>query len=284
MAAGQDRQAVYRDEILEIEPRGIEHVPARDKHGTPARVFTLWWSANLCMATFVVGTLATGAAIFGLGLGESLVAIVLGNLLGMACLGAMSAMGPRASVPQMVLTRASFGYLGTFVPAFFNWAACVGWFAVNTVLGVLALQQLLHVPYAVAVVALVAAQLVLAVYGYNLIHSYEKWMAYVLGVLFLVATVLTLGKLGAPHGHTIATGGFHPIGFVLEAAAVLGYAIGWAPYGADYSRYLPGETAARRVFSLTFLGGFVSAVWLEALGALIAALALTCTGYLAHPR
>ena len=264
--------AVYGDDVLEIEPHGIEHIPASEKHGSPARAFTLWFAANLCMATWVVGALS---AIFGLGLYESLAAIVIGNLLGMAGLGAVSAMGPRSSVPQMVLTRASFGYLGAFLPAALNWVACIGWFAVNTILGVVALQQLLHIPYLVAVVLMVVGQVVLAVYGYNLIHSYERWMTYVLGVLFLVATVLTLLKLGSTHGIKIVTGGFHPAMFVLLTAAALGYAIGWAPYGADYSRYMPTHTSERRVFGLTFLAGFVSAVWLEALGALIAAMGLT---------
>ena len=264
--------AQYKDEVLEIEPHGIEHIPASEKHGTPARAFTLWFAANLCMATWVVGALAT---VFGLGLYEALAAIVIGNLLGMACLGAVSAMGPRASVPQMVLTRASFGYLGAFLPAAFNWVACAGWFAVNTILGVLALQQLLHVPYIIAVALMVAGQVVLAVYGYNLIHSYERWMTYVLGALFLVATVLTFGKLGS--AHHIVTGGFHPASFALLTGAALGYALGWTPYGADFSRYLPSETAQGRVFGLTFLAGFISAVWLEALGALIAAMALSAS-------
>src|SRR5579884_676300 len=146
------QQAVYRDEVMEIEPHGIEHIKPEEKHGSPARAFTLWFAANLCMATWVVGALAT---VFGLGLYEALAAIVIGNLLGMACLGAVSAMGPRAGVPQMVLTRASFGYLGAFLPAAFNWVACIGWFAVNTILGVLALQQLLGIPYLVSVVLMV---------------------------------------------------------------------------------------------------------------------------------
>lgn len=266
------QQAVYRDEVMEIEPHGIEHIKPEEKHGSPARAFTLWFAANLCMATWVVGALDV---VFGLGLYESLAAIVIGNLLGMACLGAVSAMGPRSSVPQMVLTRASFGYVGAYLPAAFNWIACIGWFAVNTILGVLALQQLLGVPYLVSVVLMVVGQVFLAVYGHNLIHSYEKWMTYVLGALFLVATVLTFAKLGSLHGHKIATSGFHPAMFVLLIGAVVGYALGWTPYGADYSRYLPATVSERRVFNLTFVGGFVSAVWIEALGALIAAMALT---------
>jgi nucleobase:cation symporter-1, NCS1 family len=255
-----------------VEPHGIEHIPADEQHGSPVRSFTLWFAANLCMATFVVGVLA---GTFGLGLYEALGAIVLGNGLGMACLGGVSSMGPRAGVPQMVLTRASFGFRGAYLPAFFNWLACIGWFAVNTILGVLAFEQLLHVPYVAAVAVLVIAQVALAIYGYDLIHAYERLMSYVLCALFLVATVRTLEKLDAAHGHAVATGGFHPAMFVLLAAAALGYALGWTPYGADFSRYLPSRTPARRAFGLTFLAGFISAVWLEALGALIAELAVS---------
>ena len=130
-------------------------------------------------------------------------------------------------------------------------------------------------PYIVSVVLMVVGQVFLAVYGHNLIHSYEKWMSYVLGALFLVATVLTFAKLSSLHKHTIVTGGFHPAMFVLLVGAVVGYAFGWTPYGADYTRYLPATISERRVFNLTFLGGFVSAVWIEALGALIAAMGLT---------
>jgi NCS1 family nucleobase:cation symporter-1 len=70
--------AVYGDDVLQIEPHGIEHIPASEKHAAPARAFTLWFAANLSMAPWVVGALSV---VFGLGLYESLAAIVIGNLL-----------------------------------------------------------------------------------------------------------------------------------------------------------------------------------------------------------
>jgi NCS1 family nucleobase:cation symporter-1 len=57
--------AVYGDDVLQIEPHGIEHIPASEKHAAPARAFTLWFAANLSMAPWVVGALSV---VFGLGL------------------------------------------------------------------------------------------------------------------------------------------------------------------------------------------------------------------------
>ena len=256
----------------QIETRDIDPVPDNEKHGAPRGLFTVWFGANLSMATWVVGSLGSA---FGLGLSETLAAIVAGNVIGMAALGLVSAMGPRASVAQMILTRRSFGYRGTFLPAGLNWLASVGWFAVNTIIGVLALRQLLHLPYVACVLLLVAAQVVVAVYGHNVIHAFEKWMTYLLGALFAIATVLVLVKLGSPHGHPVHAGGWHPAGFALLLGAVAGNALSWAPYGADYSRYLPSSRQGRRVFTFTFAGGALSAIWIESLGAVVAAMALT---------
>ena len=256
----------------QIETRDIEPVPDNEKHGAPRGLFTVWFGANLSIATWVVGSLGSA---FGLGLSETLAAIVAGNVIGMAALGLVSAMGPRASVAQMILTRRSFGYRGTFLPAGLNWLASVGWFAVNTIIGVLALRQLLHLPYVACVLLLVAAQVVVAVYGHNVIHAFEKWMTYLLGALFAIATVLVLVKLGSPHGHPVNAGGWHPAGFALLLGAVAGNALSWAPYGADYSRYLPSSRQGRRVFTFTFEGGALYAIWIESLGAVVAAMALT---------
>jgi NCS1 family nucleobase:cation symporter-1 len=42
--------------------------------------------------------------------------------------------------------------------------------------------------------------------------------------------------------------------------------LAWALYASDYSRYLPASTPPRSIFSWTFLGLFVGAVWIEILG------------------
>ena len=57
-----------------------------------------------------------------------------------------------------------------------------------------------------------------------------------------------------------------------QLGAAAAYALGWAPYVSDYSRYLPPQTSPRKALFYTYTGVFVGAAWLMALGALVAAL------------
>ena len=59
----------------------------------------------------------------------------------------LSARGPEYGVPQMVLSRISFGWFGNALPAGLNAViAGIGWFAVNSVSGALALNSLTSMP------------------------------------------------------------------------------------------------------------------------------------------
>jgi purine-cytosine permease-like protein len=51
--------------------------------------------------------------------------------------------------------------------------------------------------------------------------------------------------------------------------AVFGFAVGWASYAADYTRYQPVATPARRVFLYAFLGVGLPCILLEMLGVLL---------------
>ena len=66
--------------------------------------------------------------------------------------------------------------------------------------------------------------------------------------------------------------GFTWAAFLVQFGAAAAYALGWAPYVSDYSRYLPPQTSPRKALWFTYAGVFVGAVWLMALGALVAAL------------
>ncbi len=50
----------------------------------------------------------------------------------------------------------------------------------------------------------------------------------------------------------------------------IGWGIGWLPYSADYSRFVPRSTSRRRLFLAASLGQFVPVMWLGVLGASIA--------------
>jgi purine-cytosine permease-like protein len=169
----------------------------------------------------------------------------------------------------MVLGRSAFGFLGNILPTgLMSVTAGIGWFAVNSVSGALALTTLTDMSKTLSLIVIVLVQIVVAFFGHNLVQIFERFAFPFLAVVFVIASIYVLNKahLGNPatHGFTnIPTTG----GFLLEAAAAFGYAAGWNPYASDYTRYLKPDVSAKAVGLCAGLGVFLSCVLLEVVGA-----------------
>jgi len=257
-----------------VERTGIEHIPPDERHGSPGRIFTLWFAANLTVADYVIGVLCVQA--FGLTVGQSLPVLLLGNVLGGVVLGLSASMGPPLGFPQMLSSRSSFGRRGNYLFGGLNWISTVGWFTVNTILGVEAVQAVYQGAnfYATAA-ALVAVQVVVAVYGHDLIQLFEKAMSVILAVLFLGVFIISAPKLGSalsyvPPGGTAGFPALGAVGVVL--ATSFSYLMSWSPYASDYSRYLPESASGRRVALYALAGGGMASFAVEAIGALVGSL------------
>jgi NCS1 family nucleobase:cation symporter-1 len=275
--------AAYRDGVLTVEPKGTEPVSESERHGHTFSVFTLWLGANVEMATVVTGTL--GIVLFGLSFWQAALSYAVGTVLGCIALGVLSTFGPRLGVPQLVQSRRAFGYFGNFAPGVLNLLAGMGWFAVNSVVGVFALTALTGMGYGVAVVLMAAVQIAIAVYGYNLIHSLERYLSLLLVVIFGAATVFAVmhAHLGLPANPKapLAFGGTSG-GVITTIGTAFSYMLGWMAFASDYTRYLPSTTSRAKVFWAAFAGNLVGALWPEILGLLFVtmapALAATANG------
>ncbi len=262
------REGVYGTRVAAVEPGGAGFIPLSERHGRPLNLFWTWMSPNLEFATIFVGVLAVEG--FGLTFGQAIVAIVLGTGLGSLSHAVLSARGPRAGVPQMILSRIAFGYRGNILPAGLNAiTAGVGWFAVNSVSGALALATLTKLPSWLCLVIVAVVQVGVAFFGHNLVHAFERYAFPLLAVVFLLAAIITLDK-ASPAG---APGGGGSAGFLLTLGAAFGYAAGWNPYATDYTRYLKPDVDRFRTGLWAGLGVFVSCVFLEIVGAASATVA-----------
>ena len=262
---------------LTIEKLGIEHVPEEMRHGRVRQLFTLWLASNLTIADYALGFLPVA---LGVPLASILVALVIGNVLGSLVLALSVAMGPRTGYPQMLISRSSFGRRGNYVFAALNWISTAGWFTVNVILGTFALQILLpSMPFILGALLTVTAEVLLAIFGYDVIHGFEKIMAVILGLLFAFATLMIVmrGYASIALYSPRVTGGGDLALFAITLAAAFSYVMSWSPYGADYSRYLPEKTPYKTSTVNSFLGAFVASLWLEILGALVAILAPSAT-------
>jgi NCS1 nucleoside transporter family len=269
----------YGDRVVAVEPGGVEAIPLDERHGRPIGLFWTWTSPNMEFATITVGLL--GPVAFGMNFAQSVLAIVVGTLLGSVTHAVLSSWGPRSGLPQMVLSRRAFGFLGNILPAGINSVvAGIGWFAVNSVSGAFALHDLVSgLPKPACLVIIVVVQIAIAFLGHNLIHAFERYAFPILTIVFVIGGIIVFTK-AHPGMHVAHGAGGFSGGFLAMLAAAFGYACGWNPYAADYARYLPPDTPRRPVGLYAGAGVFVSCVFLEIVGAAVA----TAGGTAVDPR
>lgn len=261
----------YRDNIAQVEPYGIDHIPDAERHGKPSSQFFIWFAAGL---NFPIMLLGFSAASLGLSMGAAVSAIVVGALVGATAMGVLSRMGVHLGVPQQMQARGPLGFVGNLVPvAYINVFAGVGWAAVTIILGGKALGVLIGIPFWVCAVLLAGLQLTVAVFGYNMIHYLERILTFVLLALFVLVTVVALRRGSSFLAADPSASGYHgPVGgWITLAGHFLAFLIAWLPFASDYSRYLPSTPGiSRRAGLLTALGNFLTLTWLGITGAVLA--------------
>lgn len=251
-----------------VESRSIDWVPLSERGGTARSLFPLWFMANANITTLATGML--GAAL-GATLAQSLLAIVLGVAVGTVFTAFHSAQGPQLGLPQMIQSRAQFGYRGVLLICAVVVFSLVGFNMFNQMLGAEVLTATTGVDApALWYVLISVAAVVLAVFGYHWIHAAQQWLTVLFLATFGVFTVLALVVVPLDPAQ-LSLAGLEPTAFLVQFGASAAYALGWAPYVSDYSRYLPPQTSPARALSFTYGGIFVGAAWLMGLGAFVAA-------------
>lgn len=253
-----------------VERRSIEFIPLAERHGSVRSLFTVWFGGNMQVTAISAGALGV---ILGLPLPWAIVALAIGNLLGGVVMALHSAQGPKLGIPQMIQSRAQFGMIGAVVPLILVLLMYVGYFASSAILGGSALADWWGVSPDVGIIIVAALCAVLAVYGYQLIHRFERWISLIsgLGFLYLSIVLIRNNNVGAAwHAPgSAATAGT----FILVVAVAATWQITYAPYVADYSRYLPQETSKTSAFWWTYAGSVIGTMWMMAFGCLAVALA-----------
>src|SRR5579859_2172650 len=107
------REGEYGTKVAAVEPGGAEFIPLNERHGRPLNLFWTWTSPNFEFATVFVGALPL--LFFGETFTQAAIAIILGTALGSLAMAFLSARGPEHGVPQMIISRISFGRFGNIL-------------------------------------------------------------------------------------------------------------------------------------------------------------------------
>ena len=252
-----------------METRSIDFIPPAERHGSARSLFTVWFAANMQITTVVTGALAV---VIGLSLPWALLAVVIGNGLGAVVMALHSAQGPKLGIPQMIQSRAQFGFHGAALPLILVLLMYIGFFASSGVLGGEALAAWTGLGLVPSMILVSVVCTVVAIIGYRLIHTMERVVSAIAAIGF---ALLSIWLLQSPGIEAAWKPGSFPFGvFLLAVAIAATWQITYAPYVADYSRYLPRKTSTASSFWWTYAGSVIGTVWMMAFGAVAAAVAV----------
>jgi len=248
-----------------VETHHVDPVPATERSGRARDMFSLWFSANLNVGNAVFGLVILSVVPdFWL----ALAATLIGNVIGTALMALHSVQGARLGIPQLIQSRGQFGYFGALVPVAAAALMYLGFTVSVTIVGGQALAAATGMELRAAMLIVALASLVIAVVGYHAIHTVCRWAQLPLTIVVLVVTCAALLHRGAP----LTTHQPVSIGAFLTGVGVaVTFALTYAPFVSDYSRYLPVETSGRAIFGWTAAGVFVSASWVCLIGLLLTA-------------
>ena len=263
---------------VRLDAHSIEPIPEADKDSTGWQQFWIWAGANIAPINWALGALGI---LLGLGLLETILIIVIGNIVGCGIFAAFTVMGHKTGVNQMVLSRSAFGRRGGYLSAAMQFLFTMGWIGVNTyfpvllavgILGEFGVEDTFFLRF-VIVSLIMGIQVGIGVYGFYLIRTFEKYTVPVTIAIMALMSFLAWTRPGVVDWGLTSelTGAAHFSSITgLVTAIGVGWGISWVTWASDYSRFVPKKVPSKTVFWYSYFGMFLPTVWLAILGASIA--------------
>ncbi len=250
---------------MPIERRSITFVPEHERHGRVIDQGPFWFLSNFHFFAIAIGFVGP---ILGLSLGFTVLSGTLGIVIGTSFQAFHASQGAELGLPQMIQSRAQFGYRGVIVPLLAVFVSLVGYNVVSTIIVSEGMQTLWSVNRLCTAIGISMLASVLALWGYDWLHRVFRILFWLSLPLFsLLSMAILAGRAG---GTAAPSGGFNLVAFITQLASAVSFNVTAAPYVSDYSRYLPTKTPRAAIILNVFLGSALSAIWLIALGAWLA--------------
>lgn len=263
----------WLDRKLGIETQGIDRIPEHKKQPPSIlNIFLLWWGATCHVGTVPIGALGP---LFGLPLGESIAAIVVGTWIGALCPAFCGTLGPKLGLRAIATSRYSFGFYGAKLCACLSIIVAGGFGVVNIVITGQLLSAVSDYKMTVSVGCIIVTLIsyLVCIFGFRWVHTFLKYCWIISFILLLV-----LVGQAAPHAGAslpgFSTGVAHAGSWLSIFSIAISSTAGWASFAADYYCNYPANTSTWKVFLLTQFGAALPIMFATIVGAVIANAAL----------
>ncbi|KAI9269134.1 permease for cytosine/purines, uracil, thiamine, allantoin-domain-containing protein, partial [Phascolomyces articulosus] len=257
--------------LPKVERQGIQPVPEDERpHTRKVDNFTLWFSINTNWIPLSLGMLAT--QIYHINFWQGLVCIILANMI-VAIPGKsiFTTFGSQYGLRQIVITRYSYGLIPCHILTSLNIIAFIGWGVIDTILGaqLLASIQLhnnvtVNFPLWVAVLVIIVGTLVITIFGYHMLHFFERWTWLPLWIMFFIILGLSVHHidLSATSSNTA-----EDIGDVISFFTTMASAFPiWVQCAADFTVKQPANSNRLLIAVLNYFGAIIPTILLEIFG------------------
>ena len=239
--------------------------PAKERHWKAFDLFAMWTSDVHSIGGY---TFAAGLFFLGLTGWQVLIALLIGIAIVFFGVNLIGVAGQRLGVPFPVLSRISFGIVGSNIPALIRGIAAIFWYGIQTYLASIALIALLlrFVPSLsslthgsilglsplgwMSFMALWLLQLAITQFGMELIRKFQDIAG---PIVWLVMLGLAIGMVSAAHGHitmNLSPVSLHVgdgiIKFATAIALTVSYFSTLLLNFCDFSRFAPDKKSVIR--------------------------------------
>jgi purine-cytosine permease-like protein len=256
--------------VLQIEEHSIDYIPESERHGKPWQQLPFWFGNGVGLTSAGIGFIGPS---LGLNLAWSVTAVVGGMAFGTIFMALHANQGPRLGLPQMIQSRAQFGSRGVVLPLVLAVFIYVSFIVATALFTRSAFNHLFNVNAGIWFYPIfIAVVMVIAVYGFDWVHLFNRLAGYFGLAFFIIVNVLLVMYTSESSVHEVAAkvSGFDWTPFMIQFAAAAGYQIAFAIFTSDYTRYLPSKTSAQKVIGFVFSGATLGPAWCGALGAVVA--------------
>lgn len=260
---GQKGDKEMNENSNRIERKSYEYITLDERKGNPKELFFTWFAASTVSTTLVTGAISI---MIGLNFWWASVSMFLGHAIGATIMALHSAQGPKLGIPQLLQSRAQFGFYGVILPMLIVLTMYFGYGSTNTILVGQGINEAFGVDINVTVMIAMIPMVLLAIYGQDIIQKFMKLYTIGYTLIFLILTILVISQLSMD---ILSKGEFTFSTFLLSTAISITWQITYGPYVSDHSRFMrPSE--AKKTFIYSYAGSFLSSAWLMILGAAIA--------------
>lgn len=250
---------------MAMEKKSIDYIAESERHGRVVDQVPFWFLGNFHFFTIAIGFVGPS---MGLSFGYTSLAGALGILFGTLFVAFHASQGAELGMPQMIQSRAQFGYRGVVVVLIGTLFTFIGFNVADSVLMAHGLNGILGWNETAVTLIAAAAAIGIAIYGHDWLHRIFRLCFWLCLPLYTLLTLgIMTGRVPATH---VVPGSFTWVAFIGQFAASAAYNITYAPSVSDYSRYLPRTTPPHRIIIAVFLGATSAAIWLISLGAWLA--------------